>query len=610
MGCEASHHSFDQNKNVLRKTKYGVISGKYYVTSDGFVSNIFLGIPYAEPPINENRFKKPKEIQSWVGTYKAHDFQSRCIQQDSLLQKFHYYNSKKSEDCLYLNIFTPNFELSKTIEKKNIVFPVLFLIHNGEYTSGSANQFDYKDVVDYLIRYNIIVVTMNYRIGLLGHFYTGDGSCQSNIALWDLYAALKWVKENINVFGGDDNNITVGGYSTGAIYADLLSLSPVSRNLFHKIIIMSGSATLSWSINNNNMLIEYCRNKAIELGFKKSNHNIENIWTAEDNIDMMEYLRNLPSDKFAIVNSKPGNYVLNNLHVLGPIIDGEFLTKTISQLRNEAPQKPVILGCGQNEGIFISLITGIYNPDTLMDYATKGFKKYCASKGTDFSYDQAKEMIFGKISDSLKEDKDAYTKQILKSVGNFAVLSYIIEYCIQRKESNKIFNQNINEKSSYSERDNTSDTPVYIYRFDHFKPANSYVKFKLYRYFGISNEMDFMIGYNKHSFGRKTIDNSIIKRMFTTWMTNFIKYGNPNDNTDSIWCSAYWEPAIINSEMMNLKFLKIKVKPKMGDKLCDENFLKKAKIFNLLRNIPSSQSFHNHCTISICDSIIETTYDD
>uniref|UniRef100_A0A0N5C340 Carboxylic ester hydrolase n=1 Tax=Strongyloides papillosus TaxID=174720 RepID=A0A0N5C340_STREA len=588
MGCEASRQKFNDSLDVVRKTEHGKVAGKYFITSDGFVSNIFLGIPYAEPPVGKYRFKKPRELKSWQGTYKAHSFKARCIQQDTLLETLQNYGSKKSEDCLYLNIFTPNFVTSENSLKKSTLYPVFFFIHNEEYTSGGSNQFNYKDVVDSLIRHNIIVVTMNYRLGFLGHFHTGDETCQSNLALWDLHAALKWVKNNINAFGGNEDNITVGGHSTGAVYADILSLSPITRDLFQRNIIIGGAATVSWAICNSDSLIELCRSKALELGFKRDKKSFIDPWTKDDNENMIKYLKTLPAEQFVISRSKDADYIWDNCTKIGPVIDNEFLTESIKNLRMASPPKPVIIGYNQHEELLQGLLTGIYNIDTLIDNVTKGFKKYCASRGTTFTYDQSKNFIFGNINYELISDRKLYKKHILKSLREFTMVSYIIEYCIQRLDANCHYDDTQGDGNTSSNvKNNSNSPPVYIYRFDHSNLNNVFTKNRNLSNIEITNisEIDYLITYNKGIFSRRSLSENVKKYMFTRWTTNFIKYGNPNDENTELSYNIHWEPAIITPTEMSLRYLKISSNPEMDYKICDEKFFKKAMIFNLLKNI-------------------------
>ncbi|ETN74691.1 hypothetical protein NECAME_12801 [Necator americanus] len=130
----------------------------------------------------------------------------------------------QSEDCLYLNVFAPAMDPVKS-------YPVMFYIHGGGFMMDSAVRYKPSNVARLLVKHGVVVVTIQYRLGYLGYFCTGDDVAKGNYGLWDQLEALKWTKENIHHFGGDPNRITVAGQSAGAVSADLLSLSPLSRGL-------------------------------------------------------------------------------------------------------------------------------------------------------------------------------------------------------------------------------------------------------------------------------------------------------------------------------------------------------------------------------------------
>jgi carboxylesterase type B len=124
-----------------------------------------------------------------------------------------------------------------------------------------------------LVSKNTIVVTVEYRLAFLGFLCLDDKLAKGNYGVWDVIEALKFIKLNAESFGGDSNRITVVGQSAGSCLADLLSLSPVSRDLFQQKFLMAGFAENSWAISNKRLVIEFCRNKAIELGFRRTNNS-------------------------------------------------------------------------------------------------------------------------------------------------------------------------------------------------------------------------------------------------------------------------------------------------------------------------------------------------
>ena len=212
------------------KTKYGQVHG---VQKDGYT--VFRGVPYAKPPVGEKRFCPPEEPACWEGVYKADHFGCVCPQTehepDSFYGKEFYldpeFGMKQSEDCLYLNIWTP----ANTVDEK---LPVAFWIHGGAFMHGFSHESEF-DGAAYCER-GVILVAINYRLGAFGflaHPWLSEESGagrSGNYAILDQIAALKWVKENIAAFGGDPENITVFGQSAGCMSVQTLVSSPLTEN--------------------------------------------------------------------------------------------------------------------------------------------------------------------------------------------------------------------------------------------------------------------------------------------------------------------------------------------------------------------------------------------
>nr|XP_045582389.1 esterase E4-like isoform X1 [Procambarus clarkii]XP_045582390.1 esterase E4-like isoform X1 [Procambarus clarkii] len=197
----------------------------------------FRGIPYAEPPVGSLRLEEPVEARGrWAGGHlNASTFRPSCPQ----------YNHKHKlilgdEDCLYLNVYTPKLPESREGSKG---LPVFVFIHGGGYVRGSASSHGAAR----LLAHNVVLVTFNYRLGALGFISTNDTTIPGNYGVLDQIAALQWVKFNIDQFGGDPNRVTLGGFSAGAASAHLFMLSPRSRGLMHRAVIMSGSTYCSWA---------------------------------------------------------------------------------------------------------------------------------------------------------------------------------------------------------------------------------------------------------------------------------------------------------------------------------------------------------------------------
>ncbi|GAA0880695.1 carboxylesterase family protein [Algoriphagus jejuensis] len=217
----------------------GLISGK--TDSSGQVK-IFKGIPFAAPPVGDLRWKAPQSVLPWKGIKACVDNPPAPMQNPPVpffawSEEFLIPKEPISEDCLYLNIWTAP---EKSGEKR----PVMVWIYGGGFNSGgnSVPLYDGED----LAKEGIVVVNLNYRVGMLGFFAHPELSSESpdqtsgNYGILDQIAALEWVKKNISAFGGDPDNVTIAGQSAGAFSVNALVVSPKAKGLFHKAIAQSG----------------------------------------------------------------------------------------------------------------------------------------------------------------------------------------------------------------------------------------------------------------------------------------------------------------------------------------------------------------------------------
>uniref|UniRef100_A0A0K0DNG7 Carboxylic ester hydrolase n=1 Tax=Angiostrongylus cantonensis TaxID=6313 RepID=A0A0K0DNG7_ANGCA len=257
-------------RSPLVKTLSGPVRGRQYTLSDGSSVDMYMGIPYAEPPIGKLRFKKPQPIKSWTEELDCVEFGPRCPQRDEYFAQVTEFSNGyvKEDNCLTLNIFTPRWRYDT--EKK---FPVMVWIHGGGFSiHSSSNYGDSTILFMNLCVKDVVVVSINYRLGPFGFFTTGDDACLEgcylgNMGLWDQTLALHWIHDNIALFGGDPENVTVFGQSAGGASADLLSISPHSRDLFHRLIPMAGSGECEFAMRTNESQAKLCREFARFIGW-------------------------------------------------------------------------------------------------------------------------------------------------------------------------------------------------------------------------------------------------------------------------------------------------------------------------------------------------------
>ncbi|KAK7501814.1 hypothetical protein BaRGS_00006900 [Batillaria attramentaria] len=248
----ASSQSALPSTRPVVHTAQGDVSGVYATWQNGLKYQAFRGIPYAKPPVGDLRFAKPQPPQPFSGVHDASKYGSMCLQ--VALGPVH----PMSEDCLFLNVFAPftprnSLSSSSASEGRNETstagpYPVLVFIHGGGFVSGSSNDYEPGKLVT---EADIIVVTLNYRLGVFGFLSTGDSTLPGNYGLWDQHMALKWVKDNIADFGGDPERVTVSGESAGSGSVSFQTLSPHNKGMFAKAIMQSGTATSTWALQRN-----------------------------------------------------------------------------------------------------------------------------------------------------------------------------------------------------------------------------------------------------------------------------------------------------------------------------------------------------------------------
>ena len=217
---------------VSVKTSYGILEG---LDISGIKT--FKGVPFAAPPTGDNRWREPQPLQPWQGIRECHDYAPDPMQ-EPIFGDMNFGADSISEDCLYLNIWTPAITMNEKL-------PVLIYFNGGGLMAGSGSEPRYAGMA--MARRGMICVTANYREGIFGFFahpelsketpYKGSG----NYGFLDQQAAIRWVHENISLFGGDPERITIAGESAGSMSVSVLMASPLSRGLFAQAIGSSGS---------------------------------------------------------------------------------------------------------------------------------------------------------------------------------------------------------------------------------------------------------------------------------------------------------------------------------------------------------------------------------
>jgi para-nitrobenzyl esterase len=327
---------------VQLKTADGILEG--VVSGDGTVRT-FKGIPYAAPPVGALRWAPPQPVVPWTGVRPASEFGPRAMQ-GRIFDDMVFHDAGPSEDCLYLNVWLPAKPASDKL-------PVMFWIHGGGFVAGGSSEP--RQDGGNLCKNGVLVVSLNYRMGIFGFFSHPELSKESphgasgNQGLLDIVAALQWVKRNIATFGGDPDNVTIFGESAGSYAVSALVASPLAQGLFHKAIGESGAI-----LNPARPQLSLAEAEAQDLKFAETGLGVTSL----------EKLRALPASALLDADLKAHRWAR-------PVIDGWFLPQDATSIYAAGRQNhvPLLAGWNLDEGgpgiIFEK------DEPTLANYATR-----------------------------------------------------------------------------------------------------------------------------------------------------------------------------------------------------------------------------------------------
>ena len=344
------------DKNSVRTTAQGEVIG--FKEDETFA---WRGIPFAQPPVDELRWKAPRSPEPYASRFEAKEFSQECFQPQGIMTSEEG-GWTGSEDCLYLNIWSPAWTLQELAEKK---VPVMMWIHGGGNTIGSANTYYPSHMVT---DHEVIVVTVNYRMSNLGWFrhpaLRQEGStledASGSFGTLDNIMALRWIRENISEFGGDVNNVTIYGESAGGHNVAALYASPLASGLFHKSIVQSGIVSHS-KVEDAEAYYPEDGTSGITSSKEVINRLLVNEEKAEDleeakelqnNMSLEEteaYLRSATPEQlltaYGEARPKRGGMtrVFNDGHVMGRKGISESFTN------DQMPRVPIILGTNRYE---------------------------------------------------------------------------------------------------------------------------------------------------------------------------------------------------------------------------------------------------------------------
>ena len=451
-------------------TKIGKVQGT--LTTDGQV-RAFKGIPYAAPPVGNLRWQSPQPAAKWHGVRSATSFGSHCIQTSSYADMT-FHDPGPSEDCLTLNVWTPANAQPGTL-------PVMVWIYGGGFTAGSTSEL--RQDGQYLAHRNVVIVSMNYHLGIFGFFAHPELAAESphhasgNYGLMDQAAALTWVKQNIRNFGGDPSNITIFGESAGSFSVSSLMASPLSRSLISKAIGESGGAFRSNSLGYPSLI----KAELDDAAFAKAAFNTSNL----------SDLRKLSPDELvkaanAETTPRPPRF--------GPDVDGYFLPESVPDIYAAGKQAhiPLLAGWNADEA----------RASVIMNPVQPTVASFTEQANTDFG-DRAKAFlaVYPAATDA----------EAIRSAGDFAsdrFISYSTWAWIEAQVK-------------------TGDAPVYRYLFALGSPGDKFHSATIGAFH--SDDIEYVFGTldSRQQATWRPEDRKLSNEIGQYW-TNFARTGNPN----------------------------------------------------------------------------------
>ncbi|HEY1678200.1 MAG TPA: carboxylesterase/lipase family protein [Candidatus Sulfotelmatobacter sp.] len=448
------------------KTLAGVVEGK----DDGTVRS-FLGIPYAQPPVGDLRWKPPVPAAKWDGVRKATEFGQHCLQGNPFGDMVTR-DPGGSEDCLSLNVWVPSNPSSKKLA-------VMVWIYGGGFVAGTTSEGRQDGA--HLAQQGVIVVSMNYRLNIFGFFVHPELAKESphgaagNYGLMDQLLALHWVHDNISAFGGDPNNVTIFGESAGSFSVSAQMASPLAKGLIDKAIGESGAAFSRSGLSFDSLAAR--EEKDTKLVKEKLG------------VSTLTELRALPAEKLLEVFGKAGPDAFD----FGPDIDGYFLPESVPDIFAAGKQNdvPLLAGWNHDEGSFEIE----YNPQ----------------KPTAENMKAMAEKDFGdKAPQFLKLYPTDTAEKTMRSAMDYAGDKFIA----------------LSTWAWIEAQSKTGKHPIYRYRFDMAPPLPG-KKWAPTAYH--SAEIEYVFGQldSKAGVPWRSEDRALSEQMMKYW-SNFAKNGDPN----------------------------------------------------------------------------------
>ncbi|CAH0547347.1 unnamed protein product [Brassicogethes aeneus] len=487
----------DSSTDPVVTLEDGILLGKNEKIPSNKTYYSFEGIPFAKPPLGQLRFEPPQPNEKWNGTLLAKTNKSSCIQ----------FNGDGSEDCLYLNVYTPNLTQN---------LPVMVWIYGGAFINGDGSKEQQNP--ENILEEDVVVVHINYRLGIFGFLSTNDMAAPGNTGLKDQVLALEWVQKNIAHFGGNPKNVTIFGESAGAASVSYLVQSNLTKGLFHRAIIQSGSSLCLWSLSR------YARKLAFDVG-----ENL-NIYTSNSSklVDELKKVKasDLHSETKLIYSLNIATINIRNGLPIGPVMEPDHKGAVFSNKSYELLSKgifnrvPLIIGHTSQEALAAGDLPFLVK--FLLGHFTSNRENFTP---IDMNIKNPIESLY--VGLKIKYHYFGFNLVSRDSRGLTQFLS--------DDQFNRPISKTVGLQSQY--------VPVYYYVFSYVGKSGQ-VKNKKLTGVGHAGELQYIFTPKYGNMSQS--DMLTIKRTVKLW-TNFAKYGNPTPSKDALFDNEIWIPNFKNS---------------------------------------------------------------
>ncbi|KAL3878502.1 hypothetical protein ACJMK2_030846 [Sinanodonta woodiana] len=467
--------------------------------------DIYLSIPYAKPPLGSLRFRKPETVDNWKNVLSTTKRPNSCFQTiDNSWDRFQGVemwnaNTNISEDCLYISLWVP-----KTTGAK---LATLIWIYGGSFVSGTTT-LDIYDGKLLAAKNNVIVASIQYRLGPLGFLYLGSDDVPGNMGLWDQQMAIKWIYDNIELFGGDRKRITLFGESAGAASVSYHCLSKHSQQYFTNAILQSGSALSNWAFMPPDVAVRYAEDLGRKMNCKTSQRD-----------SLIQCLKSVDAQSLTEKLWDVSGYFIT--YLFSPTVDGTFLESLPLDLLRTGMMKncSILAGVTKDEGTYF---LAYY----VQDYFPPG-KLWSPDVMSRDTFLHALEQVVP-LHGSLMKDALVYEYERSRLASERG--SYID--ILDDAGGDRSFKCPTIDLARYYKTAFGTSQSVYMYSFEHRTSVVTWPE-----WMGVIHgyELDLVFGEPFRENTTYTVEEKILSDNIMKYWTNFAKYGDPSGSNLTTW---------------------------------------------------------------------------